>query len=51
MDIEKARQLADGSSWLRQQALEYDLTDRISSFFEAKGHLKELLRQEIDICW
>jgi len=51
MDIEKVRELADGSSWLGEQALEYGLIDRIGSFFEAKKYLKELLGEEIDICW
>jgi len=51
MDIEKVRELADGSSWLGEQALEYGLIDRIGGFFEAKEYLKELVGEEIDICW
>jgi len=51
MDIEKVRELADGSSWLGAQALEYGLIDRIGGFFEAKEYLKELIGEEIDICW
>jgi len=51
MDIERVRELADGSSWLGAQALEYGLIDRIGGFFEAKEYLKELVGEEIDICW
>ena len=51
LDIEKVRGLADGSSWLGEQALEYGLIDRIGGFFEAKEYLKELVGEEIDICW
>ena len=51
MDIEKVRELADGSSWLGEQALEYGLIDRIGGIHEAKEYLKELLGEEIDLCW
>ena len=50
-DIERVRELADGSSWLGKQALEYSLIDRIGGFYEAKEYLKGLLDEEIDICW
>jgi len=51
MDVAKVRELADGSSWLGEQALEYGLIDRIGGIHEAKEYLKELLGEEIDLCW
>ena len=51
MDIAKVRELADGSSWLGEQALEYGLIDRIGGIYEAKEYLKGLIGKEIDLCW
>jgi len=51
MDVVKVRGLADGSSWLGEQALEYGLIDRIGGIHEAKEYLKGLMGEEIDICW
>jgi len=51
MDIEEVRELADGSSWLGEQALEYGLIDRIGGIYEAKEYLKGLIGEEINLCW
>ena len=51
IDISKVRELADGSSVLGEEALENGLIDRIGGFYEAEEYLKELLGEEINICW
>ena len=51
LDIEKIRQLADGSSMLGEMALENGLIDRIGSFYEVKGYIKEKIGEEVEICW
>lgn len=50
MDIEKARQLADGSSMPGQMALENNLIDRIGGINEVKEYLKEKIGEEAEIC-
>ena len=51
LDIDKVRELADGSSMLGEMALENGLIDRIGSFAEVKEYIKETIGEEVDICW
>lgn len=50
MDIEKVRQLADGSSMPGQMALENNLIDKIGGRYEAEEYLKEKIGEEAEIC-
>lgn len=51
LDIEKVRQLADGSTMLGQMALENGLIDQIGGEYEVKEYLKEKIGEEVEICW
>ncbi|MCK4554831.1 signal peptide peptidase SppA, partial [Candidatus Parcubacteria bacterium] len=51
LDIEKVRQLADGSSVLGQMALENGLIDKIGSFQEVKEYIEEKIGEEMEVCW
>lgn len=51
MDIEKVRELADGSTMLGQMALNNGLIDRIGTIYDTREYLEELIGEEIDICW
>ncbi len=50
LEIEKVRQLADGSDMLGQMALENGLIDKIGGIYEVKEYLKEKIGEEIEIC-
>jgi len=50
LDIEKVRQLADGSSMLSQMALENGLIDKIGGRYEVEEYLREKIGGEIEIC-
>ena len=50
LDIEKVRQLADGSTMLGQMALENNLIDKIGGRYEVEKYLKEKLGGDITIC-
>ncbi len=50
LDIEKVRQLADGSDMLGQMALENGLIDKIGGQYEVEEYLKEKVDGEIEIC-
>ncbi|MDX9893058.1 MAG: signal peptide peptidase SppA [Patescibacteria group bacterium] len=51
LDIEKVKKLADGSSMLGQMALEKGLIDKIGDLAETKEYLKEIIKEEVRICW
>jgi len=51
LEIEKVRQLADGSSMLGQMALENGLIDRIGGMNEVIDYLKEKVGAEAKVCW
>jgi len=51
LDIEKVRAIADGSTVLGQTALELGLIDKIGGFYDVKDYLKELLNEEVEVCW
>lgn len=51
LDLEKVRQLADGSSMLGEMALERGLIDRIGGLYEVKEYLKEIIGEEVEVCW
>ncbi len=51
LDIEKVRQLADGSTMLSRMALENGLIDQIGGLFEAEQYLKEKIKEKPAICW
>lgn len=50
MDIEKVRQLADGSSMTGQMALENGLIDKIGGRHEVEEYLKGKIGEEAEIC-
>lgn len=51
LEVETVRALADGSSMLGQMALDNGLIDQIGSWHEAEEYLKELIGEEVEICW
>jgi len=51
MDIEKARELADGSTMLGQIALDNGLIDKVGTIYDVREYLEELIGEEIDVCW
>lgn len=51
LDIEKVRNLADGSTMLGQMALENGLIDKIGGMYEAKQYLAELIGEDAELCW
>ena len=51
MPIEKVRKLADGSSWLGEEALSLGLVDKLGTYPVVLAHLKEVLKEEPVICW
>ena len=51
LDIEKVRELADGSSMLGQMALKNGLIDKIGGQFEAEKHIEEQIEEEVEVCW
>jgi len=51
LEIDKVRQLADGSSMLGKMALNNGLIDRIGGLYEIKEYLKKLTGEEVKICW
>lgn len=50
IDVEKVRQLADGSSMPGQMALENNLIDKIGGRYEVEEYLKEKIGEEAEIC-
>ena len=51
LDIEKVREIADGSTVLGETALELGLIDRIGGFYDVKDYLAEMLGEEVKVCW
>lgn len=51
LPIEKVRALADGSSWLGEEALSLGLTDKLGTYPEVLAHLREGLGEEPVVCW
>jgi protease-4 len=51
LEIEKVRELADGSSMLGQMALEHGLIDRIGGLPEVKEYLAETIGEKVELCW
>jgi protease-4 len=51
LSIEKVRALADGSSWLGEEALSLGLIDKLGTYPEVLAHLREGLEEEPVICW
>jgi protease IV len=49
--IEKVRALADGSSWLGEEARSLGLVDQIGTYPEVLSHLEEIIKEEPVICW
>lgn len=50
MDIEKVRTFADGSTMMGDMALQNGMIDQIGGMYEAKGYLRSISGEEIDIC-
>ena len=50
LDIEKVRELADGSDMLGQMALENNLIDKIGGRYEVEEYLKEKIDEEAEMC-
>ena len=51
LDVEKVRQIADGSTMLGRMALENGLIDQIGDLFDAEQYLKGKINEEPNICW
>lgn len=51
LDIEKVRQLADGSSMPGELALQNGLIDKIGGIYQIKDYLKEKIGEDAEICW
>ncbi|MFH1890323.1 MAG: signal peptide peptidase SppA [Candidatus Kuenenbacteria bacterium] len=51
LDIEEVRKLADGSSMLGTMALENGLIDRIGGQSEVEDYLRDLIGEDVEICW
>jgi len=51
LDINRVRELADGSSLPGKLALENGLIDRIGGMAEAKDYLKEKIGEDVELCW
>ncbi|MFH1173012.1 MAG: S49 family peptidase, partial [bacterium] len=51
LDIEKVRQMADGSSMLGQMALENGLIDKIGGINEVQDYLEETIGEKPEFCW
>jgi protease-4 len=51
LEIEKVRALADGSSMMGEMALENGLIDRIGGLYDVKEYVKEMIGEEVEVCW
>jgi len=51
LDVNKVKELADGSSMPGQLAIDNGLVDEIGGITEVKEYLKSIIGEEIDICW
>jgi len=51
MTIEEVIKLADGSSMTGDFALEAGLIDRIGGIYEVKDYIKDLINEDVEICW
>jgi protease-4 len=51
LDINKVRELADGSSMLGEAARHYGLVDKIGGVYEAEEFLTKKLSEKIEIIW
>ncbi|MFA6422759.1 MAG: signal peptide peptidase SppA [Candidatus Buchananbacteria bacterium] len=51
LDINKVRQLADGSSMPGELALKNGLIDQIGGIYEVKDYLKNKIGEEVELCW
>lgn len=51
LPAEKVRLLADGSSWLGEEALSLGLIDKLGTYPEVLSELREELGEEPVICW
>lgn len=51
LSVEKVRALADGSSWLGEEALSLGLIDTLGTYPTVLEHLREVLQDEPVICW
>jgi len=51
LDVEKVKQLADGSTILGQMALGEGLIDQTGGMPEVKEYLKNQIGEEVELCW
>ena len=51
LDIDKVRELADGSTMLGEAALKNGLIDRIGDAYDVVTFLTEKMGEEVKICW
>jgi protease-4 len=51
LDIEKVKQLADGSSMPGEMAIKAGLIDRIGGMYEVKEYLREKIGEDVWVCW
>jgi len=51
LSIEDVKKMADGSTMLGEMALQNKLIDKIGNFSEVKSYIKELINENVEICW
>lgn len=51
IEINKVKELADGSSMPGQMALDNKLIDQVGSIYDVKDYIKELIEYDVEICW
>lgn len=51
LTVEKVNRLADGSTMLGEDALKNGLIDKLGEFEAVRNYLKDLVGEELDICW
>lgn len=51
IDLEEVKKMADGSSMLGEMAKKNGLIDEVGSFYDVKDYLKEVIGEDVEICW
>lgn len=51
LDGKKVRELADGSTFLGQQALQYGLVDEIGGLQEVQRYMEQKINSKVNFCW
>lgn len=51
LPVEKVRIIADGSTFLGEQAKAFGLIDEIGGYFEARDYLSDVIGEDAKVCW